>query len=37
MQLAATWAKHDTEHIAELERIAGETAAEAMARRARPE
>ena len=36
-QLVATWAKHDAEHIAELERLVGETAADAIARRARIE
>ena len=36
-QLVATWAKHDAEHIAELERLVGETVDEAIARRARPE
>ncbi|MGD9933595.1 MAG: DinB family protein [Dehalococcoidia bacterium] len=34
-QLVATWAKHDAEHVAELERLVGETAQEAIARRAR--
>ncbi len=34
-QLVATWARHDAEHVAELERLVGETAAKAIARRAR--
>ena len=37
MQIAATWAKNDTDHIAELERIAGETEVKEMARQAAPE
>ncbi len=36
-QLLGVWVRHDREHIAELERLMGETAAEAKARRARME
>lgn len=36
-QLVATWARHDAEHVAELERLIGETAEDAIARRARRE
>jgi DinB superfamily len=35
-QFLRAWAAHDAEHIAQLERLVGETANQAQARRARP-